>query len=201
MSGLLIVCAASYLVGSIPNGLIIGKVFWGIDLREHGSHNIGATNAWRTIGKVPGIAVFLLDLLKGVFGVYMGMLIGGTPLSMVLGGIFAIIGHSCSIFLGFSGGKGVATGLGVIVMMMPVPALIVFAVWFIIVKITGYVSLGSIVAAALVPVLSFAFARPAEITAFGVIAAALVIFRHKANIVRLINGTESKIKSGNMERK
>ena len=201
MSGLLIVCAASYLVGSIPNGLIIGKVFWGIDLREHGSHNIGATNAWRTIGKVPGIAVFLLDLLKGGFGVYMGMLIGGTPLSMVLGGIFAIIGHSCSIFLGFSGGKGVATGLGVIAMMMPVPALIVFAVWFIIVKITGYVSLGSIVAAALVPVLSFAFARPAEITAFGVIAAALVIFRHKANIVRLINGTESKIKSGNMERK
>ena len=195
MTGTIIACLLSYWVGSIPNGLIVGKAVWGIDLREHGSHNIGATNAWRTIGKAAGFTIFLLDLLKGVLGVWFGMHFGGTPLALVLGGIFAIVGHSCSFLLKFKGGKGVATGLGVIAMLMPMPTIIVFAVWFIIVKITGYVSLGSIVAAALVPVLAWYCNLPKETIAFGVLAAAFIIIRHHENIGRLLNGTESKIKA------
>lgn len=194
--GLVLACVCSYLIGSIPNGLILGKLFWGVDLREHGSHNIGATNAWRTLGKVPGFLVFLLDLLKGVIGVALGSLWGHTALALVLGGIFAIVGHSWSVFLRGKGGKGVATGLGVIAMLMPLPTILVFLVWLTIVYFTGYVSLGSIVAAALVPLLAWLFSAPPEVVVFGIIAAAFIIYRHKANISRLMNGTESKIKAG-----
>ena len=189
-------CLLSYLIGSIPTGLILGKLLWGVDLREHGSHNIGATNAWRTLGKGPGIIIFLLDFLKGVIGVALGMYFAGTPLMMVLGGIMAIVGHSWSILLKFKGGKGVATGLGVIVMLMPSTALMVFLIWFVIVLITKYVSLGSIVAAACVPLFAWLFNQPCEYTAFSVLAAVFVINRHKTNIGRLLNGTESKIKAG-----
>ena len=175
--------------------MILGKSIWNIDLREHGSHNIGATNAWRTIGKQAGILIFLCDLLKGVFGVWVGGALSGTPLALVLGGVFAIVGHSWSFFLRFKGGKGVATGLGVILSLMPIPALLIFAVWFVIVKITGYVSLGSIVGAALVPIFAWLFGEPCATIGFGFIAAAFVIYRHKENIGRLMAGTESKIKA------
>ena len=194
--GMVLACVVSYLIGSIPNGLILGKLLWNVDLREHGSHNIGATNAWRTLGKGPGFLIFLLDLLKGVIGVYLGSIWGGTPLALVLGGIFAIIGHSWSLFLRGKGGKGVATGLGVIAMLMPVPTIIVFLLWLTIVYLTGYVSLGSIVAAAMVPILAWAFSAPKEVIGFGLIAAIFIIYRHKANVGRLLNGTESKIKAG-----
>ena len=193
---LFLACVLSYLVGSIPNGLVLGKLIWHVDLREYGSHNIGATNAWRTLGKGPGFIIFALDLLKGLLGVWFGMQLAGTPLAMILGGIFAIVGHSWSILLHFKGGKGVATGLGVITMLMPKVTLVVFIVWFIIVYLTKYVSLGSIVAAALVPVMAWLFGNPAEYVIFGVIAAVFVIYRHKTNIERLMNGTESKIKAG-----
>ena len=196
MEQLVITCLLAYLLGSIPNGLVFGKLFWHIDLREHGTHNIGATNAWRTLGKGPGFLIFLLDFLKGFLSVGIGLLLVGTPLAMVLGGVFAIVGHSCSLFLKFKGGKGVATGLGVIVMLMPVPALVVFLVWLGIVKLSGYVSLGSILAAALVPLLAWGLAYPVEYIVFGVMAAAFIIIRHQANISRLLSGTESKIKAG-----
>ncbi|SFT33437.1 glycerol-3-phosphate acyltransferase PlsY [Selenomonas sp. GACV-9] len=196
MENMAIACLIAYLLGSIPNGLVFGKLIWHIDLREHGSHNIGATNAWRTLGKGPGFLIFLLDFLKGALSVWLGSLLVGTPLAMVLAGVLAIVGHSCSLFLKFKGGKGVATGLGVIVMMMPLPALIVFLVWLVIVKVSGYVSLGSIVAAALVPVLAWQFDYPTEYIGFGVLAAAFIIIRHHANIGRLLSGTESKIKAG-----
>ena len=195
MFGLIIAAVCAYLVGSIPSGLILGKSIWGIDLREHGSHNIGATNAWRTIGKSAGILIFALDLLKGAISVYLGLHFGETAVAGILCGILAIVGHSWSLFLGFKGGKGVATGLGVILMLMPVVTLIVFAVWFIIVYITKYVSLGSIVAAALVPVLAFVMGLSMAHIIFGVAAAAFIIYRHKSNISRLLNGRESKIKA------
>ncbi len=189
-------CFLAYVLGSIPNGLVFGKLLWHVDLREHGSHNIGATNAWRTLGKGPGFLIFLLDFLKGAISVYIGMKLGDTALACVLAGVFAIIGHSCSLFLKFKGGKGVATGLGVIVMMMPVPALLVFLVWLGVVKLSGYVSLGSIIAAAFVPVLAWQFGYPVEYIGFGILAAAFIIIRHHANIGRLLSGTESKIKAG-----
>ena len=196
MVSYILVCLFAYLLGSIPNGLILGKLVWHTDLREHGSHNIGATNAWRTLGKAAGILIFLLDFLKGAVSVYLGTLLVGEPLALVLGGIFAIVGHSCSLFLRFHGGKGVATGLGVIAMLMPLPSLIVFLVWLAIVAATKYVSLGSCITALLVPVLAWSFAFPLPYTVFGVIAAAFIIVRHHANIVRLLNGTEPKIKAG-----
>ena len=194
--GVIAACLLSYCVGSIPSGLILGKVVWGVDLREHGSHNIGATNAWRTLGKVPGFTIFFLDLLKGVLGVWFGMHFSDVSLAPILGGIFAIVGHSWSILLRFKGGKGVATGLGVIAMLMPKATVVVFLVWLLLVLATRYVSLGSIVAAACVPLLAWFFSYETPYIVFGAVTAAFVIYRHKSNIGRLLNGTENKIKAG-----
>ena len=189
-------CIIAYLLGSVPNGLLLCRAIWHIDIREHGSRNIGATNVYRTLGKGPGALVFALDFLKGFLAVYIAILLVGTPLALVLGGIAAILGHSASVFLRFKGGKGVATGLGVIAMLMPAVTGVVFFAWLVIVLVTRYVSLGSIVGAVLVPVLAFFFGCPTEYTVFGVLAAILVIVRHHTNITRLLNGTESKIKAG-----
>ena len=188
----------SYLLGSIPNGLWLCRALWHVDLRQHGSHNIGATNAWRTLGKGPGFLVFFLDMLKGLLAVWLGEMLVGTPLVMILCGVLAIVGHSLSLFLSFHGGKGVATGLGVILMLMPKVTVIVFLVWLLLVLATRYVSLGSIVASALVPVLALVFGYPALYVAFGVLAAALIIVRHRSNITRLLNGTENRISAGHL---
>ncbi len=193
MTDYILAAVIAYLIGSIPSGLILGKLFWHTDLREHGSHNIGATNAWRTLGKGAGIAVFIADSLKGQAGVALGLVLAGTPLAAVLGGLFAIIGHSFSIFLGFHGGKGVATSLGVLTMLMGDVTFIVFVVWFTIVYMTRYVSLGSVVAGFLTPILAALYGYPMEYVLFTVIAAILVIVRHRENIKRLMNGTENKI--------
>ena len=193
MEDYLLMSVLSYLVGSIPSGLILGKLFWHTDLRKYGSHNIGATNAWRTLGKVPGIIVFLADSLKGQAGVLLGLSLVGTPLAAVIGGLLAIVGHSFSLFLRFHGGKGVATSLGVLTMLMGNVTLIVFALWFTIVYMTRYVSLGSVVAGVITPILAALFAYPMEYIVFTVIAAFLVIVRHHENIKRLMDGTENKI--------
>lgn len=189
----IITAAAAYLIGSIPSGLILGKLFWHTDLREHGSHNIGATNAWRTLGKGAGIAVFIADSLKGQVGVMLGLSLVGTPLAAVVGGLLAIIGHSFSLFLRFHGGKGVATSLGVLSMLMGDVTFMLFVLWFTIVYVTRYVSLGSVVAGGLAPILAALFGYPMEYLLFTAIAAVLVIVRHRENIKRLMNGTENKI--------
>ena len=193
MTEYLLTGVIAYLVGSIPSGLILGKLFWHTDLRKYGSHNIGATNAWRTLGKVPGIIVFLADSLKGQAGVLLGLSLVGTPLAAVIGGLLAIVGHSFSLFLRLHGGKGVATSLGVLTMLMGNVTLIVFVLWFTIVYMTRYVSLGSVVAGVLTPILAALFAYPTEYIVFTVIAALIVIVRHRENIKRLMNGTENKI--------
>ncbi|MCI5568207.1 MAG: glycerol-3-phosphate 1-O-acyltransferase PlsY [Veillonellaceae bacterium] len=195
---IVLACLLAYIIGSIPNGLIVSRVVAGIDIRQYGSHNIGATNVWRTLGKGPGAAVFLLDFIKGILGVFFGYLLVGTPFAMIFGGMAAIIGHSLPLFLGFHGGKGVATGLGVIAFLMPKVTIVVFLVWLAIVLITRYVSLGSIIAAALVPILAWLFSYPIEYFVFGLLAAVLIIVRHKTNIVRLLNGTENHIQAGHM---
>ena len=196
MIGMSAAMILSYVIGSLPSGLILGKTVWNTDLREHGSKNIGATNAWRTIGKKAGIAVFAADFLKGAVAVALGNFFVGTPIAMVICGLLAIVGHSLSLFLNFKGGKGVATGLGVIAMLMPTVTIIVFLVWLAIVSVTRYVSLGSIVAAALVPVLAKIFDCPTEYALFGLLAAVIIIWRHNGNIKRLLDGTESKIRAG-----
>ena len=183
----------SYLLGAIPNGLIFGKIIWKKDLRKFGSKNIGATNAWRVLGKPAGIFIFLLDFMKGAISVWLAETFVNTPTVMVLAGIFAILGHTFSIYLKMHGGKGVATGLGVIAMMMPKVTLIVFVTWLVIVLITRYVSLGSCIAAALVPILAYYFDYKVEFVLFGLLAAIFIIYKHKENIYRLRHGIENKI--------
>ena len=193
---IVIVLVVSYLIGSIPNGLLIGKTMTGVDIREFGSKNIGATNAFRVLGPWPAFWVFLTDMLKGVAGVYLAQVLAGSAASQLAGGIAAIAGHNWSVFLGFTGGRGVATGLGVIAVLVPKVTLVVFGVWLAIVLVTRYVSLGSIVAAALVPPLMWYTGVQWEILCFGVLAAAFVILRHRPNIERLLKGEELKIKAG-----
>ena len=191
-----LVIITSYLIGSIPNGLIIGQKFYKIDLRQFGSKNIGATNAYRTLGPMPAFWVFVTDALKGIAGVLLGSYIGGTALAELTGGIGAIAGHNWSAFLMFKGGRGVATGLGVIAMIAPKVTIIVFVVWALIVYFTRYVSLASIIAAALVPITMWLLQIRNEFFYFGILAALFVIVRHRPNIERLLQGTESKIKAG-----
>jgi acyl-phosphate glycerol 3-phosphate acyltransferase len=192
----LLIIVLSYIIGSIPNGLIIGKLFKGVDVRRFGSKNIGATNVYRVLGPWPALAVLLTDIAKGVAGVYIGQAFLGTPPAALIGGIAAIAGHNWSLFLGFRGGRGVATALGVIAVLMPAVTAILFAVWAVIVYFTRYVSLGSIVAAAIAPPLIWLFGERSEYLWFGLVAAAFVIVRHRPNIQRLLKGEELKIKAG-----
>ena len=182
---------AAYIIGSIPTGLIIGKLFFKTDVRNYGSKNIGATNTFRVLGLKAALPVFLGDAGKGALGV---LLFSPNPEWMIAGGLCAMIGHNWSLFLKFSGGRGVATGLGVLIALSPVVAAICFAVWAVIVKFTSFVSLGSIVAAILVPVLMYVMAEPVPYIIFGGIAAAFVVFRHRENIVRLLQGKELAVK-------
>ncbi len=197
-----IVCLVlAYIAGSFPSGLVIGKALYHTDIREYGSHNTGAANAYRVLGAVGGLLVLICDVAKGMLGVYLGQMASQAGLGsadtqiyfMILGGLLAIVGHSCSIFLKFKGGKGVATGLGIILFLAPWETLIVFCVWAVIVALTRIVSLGSIVAAALVPITMFLFHEPTPLTVFGFLAALLVIVRHKDNIKRLLQGKELKV--------
>ena len=181
-----------YVLGAIPNGLIFGKLIWKKDLRQYGSHNIGATNAWRVIGAKAGILIFLLDFLKGAVSVMLAKIIFDDALIMVVAGLMAIIGHSFSVFLKLRGGKGVATGLGVIAMMMPKVTATVFLLWLIIFAVTRYVSVASIVAASMTPILAYVFDEPAEYILLGLAAAVFIIFRHKENISRLKKGRENR---------
>lgn len=194
----LIIMILGYLIGSIPSGLIIGKRLCDTDLRQFGSKNIGATNAFRTLGLWPAIWVFLADAAKGVIAVYLASHVLDTSIALLVGGIAVIAGHNWSIFLNFTGGRGVATALGVIAVLVPTVTILVFLVWAVIVYVTRYVSLASIVAAVLVPMLMWFMNERTEFIYFGLIAALFVVVRHKPNIERLLKGQELKIKLGTM---
>ena len=189
----LLLIVAAYVVGSIPTGLIFGKLIWKKDLRRFGSKNIGATNAWRVIGKKAGLLIFVLDFLKGQIGVLIGCCLFATPGAMVVGGLFAMLGHIFPLFLGFKGGKGVATGLGVISTLMPKVTAIVVIVWLVMTLITRYVSVASIVAAVLTPILAACFNEPIIYFLFALVAAIVIVFRHRENIQRLKSGRENKV--------
>lgn len=188
-----LVILAAYIAGSIPNAILVGKLWKGIDVREHGSGNVGATNVFRVLGAGPGAVVLLLDALKGVIGVYFGIIWLGAGWGPVLGGLVVMAGHNWPIWLRFKGGRGVATGLGVILMLVPKITLIVIGVFALIVYITRYVSLGSIIAAILVPLLMLLFHESLPVLVFGMVASLFVVIRHRANIGRLLSGTELKI--------
>ncbi|NLV92645.1 MAG: glycerol-3-phosphate 1-O-acyltransferase PlsY [Firmicutes bacterium] len=183
---------ASYLIGSVPSGWIVTRVWLGEDIRQFGSGNIGATNVLRTIGVVPAILVLLLDAAKGVVGVYLGGLVG-EDFSRVLCGIAAIAGHNWSAYLGFRGGKGIATSAGVLFALWPHIGLILLGVFLLVVGITRYISLGSVTVAVIFPILLLLFRMPLRILLAGLVLSFFAVFRHSANIKRLWKGQEYKI--------
>lgn len=185
----------AYLLGSIPFGLIVGKIVTGTDIRDQGSGNTGATNAYRLMGLGFGLLVALLDIGKGVAAVKITQMVLGqsSELLILLAGVMAIVGHNLSIFLKFDGGRGVATSVGVLGSLAPIEVLIVGAIWFTIILLTRYVSLASITGAVILPILMFVFGKPNFIIIFGVLISAFVIYSHKDNIKRLLNGNENKI--------
>ncbi|MGM0369402.1 MAG: glycerol-3-phosphate 1-O-acyltransferase PlsY [Bacillota bacterium] len=191
-----LVILVAYLLGSIPFGLVVGKLVTGTDIRDQGSGNTGATNAYRLMGLKFGLLVAFLDIAKGAVAVKIAQLVlgpGTADLFILLAGIMAIVGHNLSIFLKFDGGRGVATSVGVLGSLALVEVLIVGAIWVGIIISSRYVSLGSITGAVVLPILMFFFNQPLIIIGFGVLISAFVIYSHKPNIKRLLNGNENKI--------
>ena len=185
---------ASYLLGSIPTSWLVVRLVKGQDLRQLGSGNLGATNLFRQLGWRYAIPVGLFDMAKGAIPVVVfGRFAGGGDLTPLLLGATAVIGHVYSVFVGFKGGKGVATGAGVVLGLAPWAFLVALAVWAVTVRLTGYVSLGSILAAAVLPPAVWLLQpdrRPLT-WLFGVLAL-LIIGLHHANIRRLLQGTEHR---------
>jgi glycerol-3-phosphate acyltransferase PlsY len=188
------VLVGAYIVGGIPFGLMIGKRFFNVDIREHGSRNIGATNAYRVLGKKAGAAVFILDIGKGLLPVLVARhLFPALDLWIVLTGGAAIMGHTFSPFLGFRGGKGVATSLGAAFGFSWQGAGISLITWCTIVKVTGFVSVASIFVTPLCALLTWYFNKcDLSYGVFGIVITSFVIYKHRSNIQRLLKGKELK---------
>lgn len=186
-----------HVCGSVPSGLWLVQAFHGIDIRNYGSKNIGTTNVFRTVGPKTAVLVLIADAFKGILAVGIMSYLFHNPLLDVITALGALLGHNYSLFLGFKGGKGVATALGLLIFMMPNVAVASFGIWLVCVLLTRFVSLGSIMAAIFTPPLAWYLGYPSAYVIFSVIAAFFVVLRHKENIHRLLTGTESKIKPGN----
>ncbi|HSE47201.1 MAG TPA: glycerol-3-phosphate 1-O-acyltransferase PlsY [Gemmatimonadales bacterium] len=186
----------SYLCGAVPTSYLVAKWFRGIDLREHGSKNLGATNLYRTLGWKFALPVGVIDVAKGAIPVLLlGPRLPGVTLFPTLCGVMAVVGHVYSVFVGFKGGKGVATAAGMLLGLAPEALGVALIVWLVLVRSTGYVSLGSVVAAAVFPPADYLFhpgRRTLPALGLDVAVALFVIWRHRANIHRLLNGTESR---------
>jgi len=188
---------AAYAIGATPTSYVAGRLAKGIDLREHGSKNLGATNVYRILGWRWAIPVGLVDIAKGAVPVaLLGRWAHGAPGFPVFLGLAAVLGHIFSPYVGFKGGKGVATAAGMFLALAPIAVLAALPVWGLCLWTTGYVSLSSIVVAALFPVLVRVTphaGRPAVIASVGL--AALIIYAHRANIRRLFAGTENRFRT------
>lgn len=207
-NGVLLIVA--YFLGSFPTGYLLGKALQGIDIREYGSKSTGATNVLRTLGKGPGLATLVVDICKGAGAVALVRWAYGNPkfltqvpeatniglwlsLFVIMAGLMAILGHSKSIWLNFSGGKSVATGLGVLLVMSWTVGLAALGIFALVVSLSRIVSLSSISAAVALPVLMFVAKEPLAYVLFGITAGVYVIWRHWANIQRLLAGTEPRL--------
>ncbi len=200
----LLIAIVSYLIGSIPSGYLVARS-QGVDIRQHGSRNIGATNVLRVMGKKWGYLVFFCDSGKGFAAVKFGSLIAAHfLLSPILGGVIAaitcILGHNYTLWLGFKGGKGIATSGGVVLALFPIAVIcgVAFA-WIGVFYASKYVSLASIAAAIALPISVFLTVAKTgaefwTLFLFSVLVAALAVWRHQANIIRLMNGTESRFR-------
>lgn len=188
-----------YVMGALPNGVWIGKYFKKIDIREHGSKNSGATNAYRVLGPKYGLMVLAADALKGFLPPFVASRYGVTGNMLLLIGVLAIVGHSLSFFLHFKGGKGVATSLGVFLFLIPNVTLALLIVFILVVYFTRYISLGSIIAAAALPILTalspvgYGIGKT-PLLVMTTLIGVFVIYRHRTNIKRLMEGTENKFK-------
>lgn len=186
------VVIASYLIGSIPVSYLVARIWKGIDIRKHGSGNVGTTNVWRNAGPAAGVLALAGDLGKGVLAVVLARHYG-PPLLVALSGMAALVGHSWPVFLGFKGGKLVATGVGVIgAISFPVGALAA-VIWLTVVGISRYVSVGSITAVISVPVLMLIFHLEPPYLAVGFFVALFALYKHIPNIKRLMSGSEPRI--------
>lgn len=214
MLNLLVIIVLSYLVGSIPSGMIIARKFGNINIKEHGSGNVGGTNVFRVMGWKFGVSVILLDALKGAIAViFISRLYWGsfpfpnqTPfddftLVQIIAGITAVIGHIWTIFADFKGGKGIATGLGVLITIITLDIALALAIFVIVVSLSKYISLGSISAAVSIPIIMIVreniFGVDIQgyhtILPFVILLAIMVIYTHRSNIIRLLNGNENQI--------
>ncbi|HWJ03242.1 MAG TPA: glycerol-3-phosphate 1-O-acyltransferase PlsY [Verrucomicrobiae bacterium] len=186
----------SYLLGAIPFAYMAGK-YKGLDIRKHGSGNMGTTNAFRVLGKKLGLLVFVGDFVKGMLAAQVGLSAGGEawgPWLAILTGILSLLGHSWNPFFGFKPtGKGVAAGAGVIMRLMPLPTLITLSAFFIVTFVSGYVSLGSIVGGVFAVLTSILLQNEKAYILFAVAGAALVIIRHRENIKRIRSGKEPRV--------
>ncbi len=185
---------AAYLIGAIPVGYLVGRAFGGTDIRRHGSGNIGASNVLRTLGRLPGILTLLGDVAKGCGTVALGRaVVGDAPSAVAACGALAVVGNCWPVYLRFRGGKGVATALGAFLGLAPLAAAPAAVVWLLSVAISRYVSLGSILAAVTLPVGAFAWRYPGAFVLAAVVVAAIIVWRHRDNIARLLSGTERRL--------
>jgi glycerol-3-phosphate acyltransferase PlsY len=183
----------AYLVGSIPFGLVVGKLFYHVDVREHGSGNVGTTNVFRVLGKKAGVVVLVCDMLKGyvpaviathVFSPWLAIFVAAAP----------VVGHMYSIFLKGRGGKGIATGAAVVAALVPEAFVVIMVVWVVLMLTTRYVSLASLVATFLVPVLVIWFGDPLPYQIAAVLVTIIIFYAHRGNIGRLLHGKEHRVK-------
>ncbi len=182
----------SYALGSIPFGYIVGKIK-GHNLKEEGSGNIGASNVFRVVGKKEGILVFILDLLKGFLPVL--YFSGISPIIGIFGALGTVLGHVTTPFLHFRGGKGISTGFGSVLALMPIPALLSFGVWLVLLAVTRRVSLGSLAGALALPLFYFFLSEPVitPVLVIAILITVIVFISHRKNIKRLIKGEEKAI--------
>lgn len=191
---LIIAAVIAYLIGNISFSLIIGKLVFKKDVRNYGSGNAGTTNMIRAFGAKIGVITFIGDALKGMFAAYLGKLLGGMD-GCYIAGIMVIIGHNWPVFLRFKGGKGVATTIGVMLYVLPIPTLICFIIGVSIAFFTRIVSLGSLIGVSLSPIAILLVVRPFDVKliVFSLIYTAMCLFKHRGNIVRLIKKEERKL--------
>jgi glycerol-3-phosphate acyltransferase PlsY len=186
---------ASYLLGAVPTSYLAARLFRGIDLREHGSRNLGATNLYRVLGWRYAVPVGLLDAAKGLVPVLVfAPRVSSSELFALICGLVAVVGHVFSVFVGFKGGKGVATAAGVMLGLTPAALGVAVLVWAALVYFTGYVSLGSIAAAAIFPLAVYLLEPPDQpaMLWLDIAVAAAIVWFHRGNIQRLFKGTENR---------
>jgi glycerol-3-phosphate acyltransferase PlsY len=192
VTGHLAALAGGYLLGSLPFGYWVGRTR-GVDLRRLGSGNTGATNALRVLGLRLGALVLALDMAKGAGAVALGLAVGSTGFAVVAGAL-AVVGHTFPVFLGFGGGKGVATAGGVMFALVPLVGVAVLGVWLVVLLLSRYVSLASLTAATAFPALVALGGGPWPVTAFALFVTVVVLWRHRPNIARLRAGTEHRVR-------